>query len=188
MLVQGKPDNIWGTRLSQASLPSISSLRPHNQSSSTNLFRVHMRRSNYHETKKPSWGWFHCKQIYPRWYVFLHCIVFLMALIHMRLADLEDERSLMINAFMELPSEEMLQIARSFKWGWFCGFNEASLLISFGDNFIMIRFQEGLCSTLLTIPHSPRLNSTEVEKWSGELRSRPNRYSSFQKTLRYSCT
>ena len=27
----------------------------------------------------------------------------------------EDERSLMINAFKELPSEEMLQIARSFK-------------------------------------------------------------------------
>ena len=42
-------------------------------------------------------------------------MVFLMALIYAVGSKQEDERSLMINAFKELPSEEMLQIARSFK-------------------------------------------------------------------------
>ena len=68
-------------------------------------------------------------QMYPRWYGTSFCTVSFSNGSHAVVGqEQEDERSLMINAFMELPSEEMLQIARSFKWGWFCGFNEASLL------------------------------------------------------------
>ena len=57
-------------------------------------------------------------QMYPRWYGTSFCTVSFSNGSHAVVGqEQEDERSLMINAFMELPSEEMLQIARSFKWG-----------------------------------------------------------------------
>ena len=181
-LAQGKPDNIWGTRLSQASFPSISSVRPHNQSS-TNLLRVHIRCSNYHHLN--------IKHLVGDFVANVSLMVRLSALyrfsngshIHavgsnkktkdrlwlMHLRNYRPRRCCKLQGLWNEDNSAALMkhlYVMDFVWwssySWYA-FTRASVQLCYGLTYV-------------PIPRSPRLNSTEVEKWSRELRSRPHRY------------